>query len=69
MPASRGIAPLADIPDGDCRDSFPQPMIRCKHSVIPMPVPPRRRTFSVSLIRSAWLIVTVTGLDFLYQAI
>jgi len=31
MPARRGIAPLASIPDRQRRDGFPQPVIRCKH--------------------------------------
>ena len=33
---------LADIPDGSCRDGWPQQVVRRKHPVIPMPVPPGR---------------------------
>ena len=33
---------LADIPDGSRSDGRPQQVVRCKHPVIPMPVPPRR---------------------------
>ena len=43
MSALRGIAPLADIPDGECGDGFSQSVIRREHPVIPMPVLPRRR--------------------------
>jgi hypothetical protein len=43
MPAGRGIAPLADIPDGERRDGPPEPVIRRKHPVVAMPVLPRRR--------------------------
>jgi len=43
MPAGRGIAPLADVPDRQRRDDFSQLVVRCKHPVIPMPVLPRRR--------------------------
>ena len=43
MPARRGIAPLTSIPDRQRRNGFPQPVIRCKHPVIPVPVLPRRR--------------------------
>ena len=43
IPASRGIASLADIPEGECRHGPPELVIRCKHSVIPVPVLARRR--------------------------
>jgi len=43
MPAGRGLAPLADVPDRQRRDGFSQLVVRCKHPVIPMPVLPRRR--------------------------
>lgn len=43
MPARRGIAPLADIPDGGRRDSFAQPVIRREHPVKAMPVLAWRR--------------------------
>ncbi len=33
---------LADIPDGKRRDRWPQGVVRGKHPVIPMPVPPGR---------------------------
>jgi hypothetical protein len=33
----------ADVPDGERRDAFPEPVIRRKHPVITMPVLPRRR--------------------------
>jgi hypothetical protein len=39
----RGIAPLADVPDGQRRDGGPQLVIRRKHAVVAMPVLPRRR--------------------------
>jgi hypothetical protein len=34
---------LADIPNGKRRDHWPQRMVRRKHPVIPVPVPPGRR--------------------------
>ena len=43
MPAGRGVASLADIPDGQGRDGGPELVIRGEHSVIAMPVLPRRR--------------------------
>jgi len=43
MPAGSGLAALADIPDRQRRDGFSQLVVRCKHSVIAMPVLPRRR--------------------------
>ena len=43
MPISRGIAPLADMPDREGRDGRPELVIRGEHSVIAMPVLPRRR--------------------------
>jgi hypothetical protein len=43
VPAGRGLAPLANVPDRQRRDGFSQPVIRCKHPGIPMPVLPRRR--------------------------
>jgi hypothetical protein len=42
MPISRGIAPLADIPDREGRDGGPELVIRGEHPVIAMPVLPRR---------------------------
>ncbi len=33
---------LAEIPDGKRRDGLPQRVVRRKHPVIPMPVPPGR---------------------------
>jgi len=43
MPAGRGPLPLADVADRERGDAFPQPVIRRKHPVIPVPVLPRRR--------------------------
>jgi hypothetical protein len=43
MSISRGIAPLADIPDGECRDGPPQHVVRGKDAVVAMQVLPRRR--------------------------
>ena len=43
MPISRGIAPLADIPDRERGDGGPELVIRGEHPVIAMPVLPRRR--------------------------
>ena len=34
MPADRGVAPLANVPDRQRRDGFPQPVIRGKHPVV-----------------------------------
>ena len=41
MPARRGIALLPAIPVRQSRDGRPQRVVRRKHSVIAMPVPPR----------------------------
>jgi hypothetical protein len=43
MPARRDIAPLADIPDGECRHGPPELVIRRKDAVIRVPVLARRR--------------------------
>ena len=43
LPAGSGVAALANIPDRQRRDGFPQPVIRREYSVIAMPVLPRRR--------------------------
>jgi hypothetical protein len=43
IPASCGIAPLADIPDGECCHGPPELVVECKHPVIPVPVLARRR--------------------------
>ena len=43
MLAGRGLLPLADIADRECRDGFSQPVIGRKHPVVAMPVLPRRR--------------------------
>ena len=43
IPASRGIASLSDVPEGECRHGPPELVIRCKHPVIPVPVFSRRR--------------------------
>ncbi|MEX0670788.1 MAG: hypothetical protein WD060_10075 [Pirellulales bacterium] len=36
--AFRGIPPLADVPDGQCRDGRPQRVVQREDAVIPMPV-------------------------------
>ena len=41
MPTSRGIAPLADIPDREGGDGGPELVIRGEHPVIPVPMLPR----------------------------
>jgi hypothetical protein len=38
MSASRGIAPLANIPDGECRDGPPELVVGGEYPVVPMPV-------------------------------
>ena len=43
MPTRHNLPLLADVPDCQRRDGPPQLVIRRKHSVIPMPVLPRRR--------------------------
>ena len=43
IPTGRGLALLADVADRECRDGLSQPVIRRKHSVVAMPVLPRRR--------------------------
>jgi len=43
MPANRGLALRADIPDRQRRDGFSQLVARREYSVIPMTVLPRRR--------------------------
>jgi hypothetical protein len=48
MPAGRGLAPLADIPDRQRRDGFSQLVVRREYSWLvsrrqAMPVLPRRR--------------------------
>jgi hypothetical protein len=43
MPTGTGIAPLADVPDGEPGHGPPELVIRRKHPVIPVPVLPRRR--------------------------
>jgi hypothetical protein len=43
MPAGSGVAPLADVPDGEPGHGPPELVIRRKHPVIPVPVLPRRR--------------------------
>ena len=42
MPAGSGVAPLADVADGERRNGFSQLVIRRKHPVVAMPVLPRR---------------------------
>jgi hypothetical protein len=43
MPAGRGVASLADFPDGQSRDGPPELVTRGEHPVIAMPVLSRRR--------------------------
>jgi hypothetical protein len=43
MPTGRGIAPLANVPNDECRDGKPELVIRGEHAVIPVPVLPRWR--------------------------
>ena len=43
IPAGTGVAPLANVPDRQRRDSPPELVVGCKHPVIPVPVLPRRR--------------------------
>ena len=43
MPISRGIAPLADIPDREGGDGGPELVIRGENPVIPVPMLPRWR--------------------------
>ena len=42
MLARLRVSLLTDIPDGKRRHRLPQGVVRRKHPVIPMPVPPRR---------------------------
>ena len=42
MPAGRGIAQLATVPDSERRDGGPELVIRRKHPVVAVPVLPRR---------------------------
>jgi hypothetical protein len=42
MLARLRVSLLADIPDGKCSDRLPQRVVRRKHPVIPVPVPPGR---------------------------
>ena len=43
MPIGRGLALLADVADGQCRDGGPELVIRRKHPVVAMAVLPRWR--------------------------
>jgi hypothetical protein len=43
MFAGGGLAPLADVPDGECRDGPPEHVIRRKHPAVAVPVLPRWR--------------------------
>ena len=44
MPARRGLAPLTDIPDGECRHGTPELVIRGKDAVVARPVSAARWT-------------------------
>jgi hypothetical protein len=48
MPAGRGVAPLADIPNGECRDGGPELVIRGEDAVVAAPMHARRRDQIVS---------------------
>ena len=43
MPAGSGLAALADVADRECRDAFPQLVVRREHPVLAMAMLPRRR--------------------------
>ena len=43
MLTGTGIAPFADVPDGECRDGLPELVIRRTHPAVAMPVLARRR--------------------------
>jgi hypothetical protein len=43
MPTGRILAPLADIPNCECLDGPPLPVVQRKHPVVTVPMPPRRR--------------------------
>jgi len=43
MPAGSGLSLLADVADRERRDGFSQFVVRRKHSVVAVPVLPRRR--------------------------
>ena len=43
MPTGHSLAPLADVPDGECRHRSPELVIGCEHPVVAMPVLARRR--------------------------
>jgi hypothetical protein len=43
MPAGYGLALLADVADRQRRDGFPEPVVRREHSVVAVPMLPRRR--------------------------
>jgi hypothetical protein len=43
MPVGTGVALLADVADRERGDGGPELVVGCKHSVIPVPVLPRRR--------------------------
>ena len=43
VPTGRGIEPLSNVPDGECRDGGPELLIRCEQFVIPVPMPARWR--------------------------
>ena len=64
MPAGRVLAVLANVPDRQRRDGFPQPVIRCEHPVLPVPVfsrwwdeigEPVQRTQTARVRQRRWL--------------
>jgi hypothetical protein len=68
MPAGRGLAPLADIPDGEPGHGPSELVIRRKHPVLAMPVLPRAVAFpvwtavmSAAISRQGWREVMRNG--------
>ena len=58
MPTGTGLAPLANIPDRQCRDAPPQLVIGRKDSVVAVPMLPRRRheIRAVQRLRPRWML-------------
>jgi hypothetical protein len=46
IPAGSGLAPLADVPDGERRDGYSQLVVRREYSVIPILVGGLWKTFT-----------------------
>ena len=47
MPAGRGLTPLADVADRECRDAFPQLVVRREHPVA-------RAIYGLETVRVSW---------------